>query len=156
MFIGDEVHAEASAAAAATRLAGLARGSSLTLASHAAWDAGVARTGQVGNGAALPRLVRVQSQGPAQRGAISVLILRWQAAAGNGRPFPALDADITLIPDGEQATVVGLTGVYRTPAGIPPDQPAIYRIAALTVRTLLSLIADSISDPAACRARDDL
>jgi len=38
MFIGDEVRAKASPAAAAARLATLAHGSSLTRASHAAWD----------------------------------------------------------------------------------------------------------------------
>jgi hypothetical protein len=146
MFIGDEVRAEASAAAAATRLAGLARGSSLTLASHAAWNAGMAKTGQAGPWPRLPGLVRVHCQGPVQRGAVSVLILRWEAA-GNGQPFPALDADITLVPDGERATLVGLTGVYRAPAGTRPDQPAVHRVAAVTIRALLSRIADAISDP---------
>ena len=76
MFIGDEVRAEAGAAAAATRLAGLARGSSLTRASHAAWDAGIARTGQGGPGPGLIRLVQVHYRGPVQRGAVSVLIVR--------------------------------------------------------------------------------
>ena len=88
-------------------------------------------------------------RGPVQRGAVSVLILRWEAAGGNRRPFPALDADITLVPHGEQAILVGLTGVYRTPAGTRPDQPAVHRVAAVTIRALLSRIADAISDPAA-------
>ena len=147
MFIGDEVRAEACAAAAATRLAGLACGSSLTRASHAAWDAGIASSGQAGPEPV--RLLRVHCRGPVQRGAISVLILRWEAAAGSGLLFPALDADITLLPDGEQATLVGLTGVYRTPAGTRPDQSAVRGVAAVTIRALLSRVADAISDPAA-------
>jgi len=147
MFIGDEVRAEARASAAATRLAGLACGSSLTRASHAAWDAGIASFGQAGPEPV--RLLRVYRRGPVQRGAISVLILRWEAAAGSGLLFPALDADITLFPDGEQATLVGLTGVYRTPAGTRPDQPAVHRVAAVTIRALLSRVAGAISDPAA-------
>ena len=147
MFIGDEVRADACAAAAATRLAGLARGSSLTRASHAAWDTGIASTGQAGPEPT--RLLRVRCRGPVQRGAVSVLILRWEAAAGSGLLFPALDADITLLPDGEQATLVGLTGVYRTPAGTRPDQSAVRGVAAVTIRALLSRVADAISDPAA-------
>jgi hypothetical protein len=146
MFIGDEVRAEAGTAAAATRLVGLARGSSLTRASHAAWDTGIASTGQTGPEPT--RLLRVHSRGPVQRGAVSVLILRWEAAAGSGLLFPALDADITLVPDGEQATLVGLTGVYRTPAGTRPDQPAVRGVAAVTIRALLGRVADAISDPA--------
>lgn len=145
MFIGDEVRARADAAAATTRLAGLARGSSLTQASHAAWDAGIPRAGQGGPG--LPRLLRVRCQGPVRRGAVSVLMLRWEAADGNGQPFPSLDADIILIPDGVQATLVGLAGVYRTPAGTGLDWSAVHGIAAVTIRTLLIRIADAISDP---------
>jgi hypothetical protein len=147
MFIGDEVRAEACAAAAATRLAALARGSSLTQASHAAWDAGIASSGQTGPEPV--RLLRVHCRGPVQRGAVSVLILRWEAAAGSGLLFPALDADITLLSDGEQATLVGLTGVYRTLAGTRPDQPAVRGVGAVTIRTLLNRVADGISDPAA-------
>ncbi len=149
MFIGDEVRAEVGAAAATTRLAGLARGSSLARASHAAWDAGMARIGQAGPGPGLSRLVRVHCRGPAQRGAVSVLMLRWEAADGSGQQFPVLDADITLVPDGDQATLVGLTGVYRTPAGTRPDRTAVRTVAAVTMRTLLSRIAGAISDPAA-------
>ena len=147
MFIGDEVRTEACAAAAAMRLAGLARGSSLTRASHAAWDAGIASSGQAGPEPV--RLLRVHCRGPVQRGSVSVLILRWEAAAGSGLLFPALDADITLLPDGEQATLVGLTGVYRTPAGARPDQSGMRGVAAVTIRALLSRVADAISDPAA-------
>lgn len=149
MFIGDEVRAKAGAAAATTRLAALARGSSLVRASHAAWDAGTARTGKAGPGPGLSSLVRVHCRGPVQRGAVSVLMLRWEAADGNGQPFPALDADITLLPDGDQATLVGLAGVYRTPSGTRLDRPAVHGVAAVTIRTLLRCIADAVSDPAA-------
>lgn len=149
MFIGDEVRAKAGAAAAMTRLAGLARGNSLTQASHAAWDTGIAATGQAGPGPGLLSLVQVHCRGPVQRGAISVLMLRWEAPDGSGLLFPVLDADITLVPDGEHATLVSLAGVYRTPAGTRPDRTAVHEAAAVTVRTLLSRIADAISDPAA-------
>ncbi len=147
MFIGDEVRAEASPAAAATRLVGLARGSSLTRASHAAWDTGTAATGQAPPAPELPRLVRVRYLGPAQRESVSVLILRWEAADVSGRAFPALDADITLVPAGEHMVLVSLAGVYRVPPGTQPNGPAAQMIAAATIHALLSRIAGAISDP---------
>jgi hypothetical protein len=87
--------------------------------------------------------------GTGAAGAVSVLMLRREAADESERLFPALDADITLLPHGDQATLVGLTGVYRTPAGTPLDRSAVRGVAAVTIRTLLSRIADVISDPAA-------
>ena len=108
MFIGGEARAAVSAAAATARL-GRAGGGVLTWASYAAWEevtAGIAPAGR-------PGLVLVRSRGPVRRGAVSVLILRWEAADADGNRFPVLDADITLVPDGEQATLVGLNSVYR-------------------------------------------
>jgi hypothetical protein len=149
MFIGDEVRAEASPAAAAARLATLARGSSLTQASHAAWDTATASASHRSPSPRLPRLTQVHSQGPVQRAAAAVLTLRWEVAAQGGRPFPALDADITLVPDGEHAVLVRLTGVCRQLPGTRPGQPAAQTIAADAIRTLLTRIAGAVSDPAA-------
>ena len=149
MFIGDEVRAKASHAAAAARLATLAHGSSLTRASHAAWDAATASAGHTSPGPGVPRLTRVHSQGPLLRGAAAVLILRWEAVSQSGRPFPALDADIILVPDGEHAVLVRLTGVCRQPPGTRSGQTAAQTVAAAAIRTLLTYIAGAISDPAA-------
>jgi hypothetical protein len=44
-------------------------------------------------------------------------MLRWEATGPGGRLFPALDADITLTPAGEHATLLGLAGCYRPPLG---------------------------------------
>jgi hypothetical protein len=147
MFVGEEMRAAAGAAAAATRLGSLASGGALIRASYAAWRAGTALTGPA---AGNPELVAVHSLGPVRRGAVSVLTLRWEAADAGGRLFPVLDANITVIPDGEQATLIGLEGVYRTPAGTGLDQVAARRAATATIRSLLSRIADAISDPAGC------
>jgi hypothetical protein len=152
MFIGDEVWAEASPAAAAARLATLARGSSLTQASHAAWDTATASADHISPSPGLPRLTRVHSRGPAQRGAAAVLMLRWEVVvAHGGQRFPALDADITLVPDGEHAVRVSLTGVWRQPPGTRPGQPATQAIAAAAIRSLLTRIAVAVSDPAGVR-----
>ena len=156
MFICDEVRAPASPAAAAARLAALARGSSLAQVSHAAWDSGI--TAQPSPELAVLRLVRVQCRGPGHpgpvqadawgggRGGKKALIVRWEAAAGNAVPFAALDADITLIPDGDHAVLLGLAGVYRTPPGTRPDQLAVRTAAAVTTRALLIGISDAISN----------
>ena len=148
VFIGDEVRAKASPAAAAARLATLAHGSSLTRASHAAWDAATAASaGHTSPGPGVPRLTRVRSQGPLLRGAAAVLILRW-AVSQSGRPFPKLDADIILVHDGKHAVLVRLTGVCRQPPGTRSGQTAAQAVAATAIRALLTHIAGAISDPA--------
>jgi hypothetical protein len=146
MFICDEIRAGASPAAATAGLAVLARGSSLTRVSHAAWDSGSIAARIVPELAEL-RLVRVQCRGPGRPGPVQALILRWEAAAGNAQPFAALDADITLIPDGDRAVLLGVAGVYRTPPGTRPDQSVVRTAATVTARALLNLIADAISTP---------
>lgn len=152
MFIGDEVRAEASVGAAAARLATLARRSSLTAASHAAWDTATASAGRTCPGPGLPRLTRVHIQGPVQRGAAAVLTLRWESVSQNGRPFPVLDADITLVPDGEHDVLVTLTGVCRPAPGTRPGQSAAQTVAAAAIRTLLTHIAGVVSHPAGVAA----
>jgi hypothetical protein len=151
MFIGDEAWAAVSAAAAAARLARLASGGSLIQVSHAAWNEGTAR---ISPAAGLAELVAVQSRGPVRRGAISALILRWEAAAASGLLFPVLDADITVVPDGVQASLVGLEGVYRTPPGTGLDPVIVHQAATATIRSLLGRIAGAITDPAAALSGD--
>jgi hypothetical protein len=145
MFVGDETRAAIGAAAAAARLDGVASGGSLIRASYAAWREGTAMTGPA---AGIPELVAVHSRGPVRRGAVSVLALRWEAADAGGQLFPVLDANITLIPDGEQSTLIGLEGVYRTPAGTGLDPVTARRAATATIRSLLSRVAGAITAPA--------
>lgn len=146
MFISDQAWAAVSAAAATARLAGLASGGPLIRASHAAWADGTPGTAPA---AGLPELAGVHSRGPVQRGAVSVLILRWEAADADGQLFPVLDADITVIPDGEQATLIRLDGVYRTLPETGLDPVTARRAAAAIIRSLLGRITASITVPAA-------
>ena len=146
MFIGGEARAAVSTAAATARLACPPRGGGvLTHASYEAWEevtAGIAPAG-------LPGLALVRSQGPVQHGAVSVLILRWEAADASGQRFPILDADIALVPDGEHATLIGLDGVYRPLPGAGLCPVIAYLVMAATTRFLLARIAAAITDPAA-------
>jgi len=151
MFIGDEARAAVNAAAATARLAGLAAGGSLIRVSHAAWGEGTAR---IASAVGLPKLVVVHSRGPVRRGAVSLLILRWEAADASGQRFPVLDADITLVPDGKQATLVGLDGVYRTLPGAGLDPVIVRQAAAATIRSFLGRLAGAITDPATARGED--
>jgi hypothetical protein len=151
MFVGDEMRMQVSPVAATARLASLAGDSSLTGASHAAWDEGMARIGPAGPVPGLSKLVHVQFLPAVQRGAVTVLALRWEAVGPGGRLFPVLDANITLLPDGEQATLLGLEGVYRPPAGAAGawlDRTILHRVAAATIRSFLRRVARAISDPA--------
>lgn len=83
----------------------------------------------------------------AWRGAVSLLILRWEAASDGRVAVPVLDADITLVPDGERATLIGLEGVFRRVPGAEPDSGTARRAATAIIRCLLSRIAGMISDP---------
>lgn len=148
MFVGDETRAEISAPAAAARLANLISGSSLIYASQEAWGDGLARMGPV---PAVSKLVRVHFREPVQRGGITLLTLRWEATGAAGRIFPVLDADITLTPDGEDATRLRLDGVYRPPggaAGARLDHVILHRIATATMRSFLTRITEAITSPA--------
>lgn len=145
MFIADEIPVPVSAGAAAARLAAMAGAGSLDGISQAAWSDGITRTAQVPG---VSELVHVRHREPVRRGAVTVLTLRWEAAGPDGAVFPVLDADITLAPHGDQATLIGLDGVYRPPAGTPgtaPGEAFLHRIAAATIRALLTQIADVIT-----------
>jgi hypothetical protein len=106
---------------------------------------------------ALSRLVWVHFLEPVQRGAVTVVTLRWEAVGATGRVFPALDADITLVSDGGQATLLGLTGVYRPPGGALGaglDRIVLHRVATATVHSFLTRIGDAITSPATAAGRE--
>lgn len=141
MFISDQARAAVSATAATARLADLASDGPLIRASHAAWAEGTARSAPA---AGLPELAVVHARGPVKRGAASVLILRWEAADADGQLFPVLDADITVVPDGEHATLIRLDGVYRTTPETGMDPVTARRAAAAIMRSLLGRITAAI------------
>ena len=151
MFVGDEVRVDVSFVAASLRLADLAGSDSLTRASHRAWGEGLARVGPARGIPGLSKLVHVQIRDPVQRDGIATLTLRWQATGAAGGLFPVLDADITVIPDGEQTVLIGIDGVYRPPGGavgVSLDKAILHRVATATVHSFLKRIADAIAAPA--------
>jgi hypothetical protein len=146
MFVSDEVRADASFGVAVQRLADLALDSLAGLA-DGAWGDGLARVGPVPG---LSKLVQVQATELVQRDQCAQLTLRWQATGPFGGLFPVLDADITLIPDGDAATLIGLSGVYGPPGGAVGaglDRAILHRVATATIRSFLARIAAVVAQP---------
>jgi len=148
MFVGDEVLLGVGFPAARAGLAGLAGGHRLVRAAEDAYGAGI--TGLVAGtapadsapGAARLAEVRVRDQsGPRNPAAF---IMRWTAIGLTGGVFPALDADLTLVPAEAKATLLRLAGVYRPPpaalaAGL--GAAPVSRAAAATVQAFLAQVA---------------
>jgi hypothetical protein len=150
MFVGDELQLGVGFDAARGGLASLARRGLLTSASAEAYGEGltaVVRVGPRGSAPGASKVVKVHFRDLVMRDDSAVLMLRWEATGPGGRLFPALDADITLTPAGEHATLLGLTGCCRPPLGslgTGPDRAILHRAAAATIRAFLSRVADSI------------
>jgi hypothetical protein len=157
VFVGDQARVEAGFAAAQARLASLLRGSWLLGACREAYDEGITgltTVGPPGAGPGLSRLAEVQFHDLVRRGDTAVLQLRWQVTGGGGSLFPVLDADITLSPDGEHATVLAMAGAYRLPpgaAGAEMDRAIVHRVATATIRSFVNRIGDVIAHPAPVR-----
>jgi len=151
MFIRDEARLAVSFPAAAARLADLARRGRLMTASQDAFQAGLARLEAhpaPAPAVSVSGLARARFRELIVRGDAADLALRWEAHGPGGELFPALDADVTLSPDGAAATLLALAGVYRVPAGEPGrglDGAIVRHMAEETTRTFVSLMAAAIT-----------
>jgi len=161
MFVGGELRAEVSFAVARARLARLVQVGGLLDASQDAYGTGFAVLAPADPPGPVPQvagLVRVYSGDLIARGDSVHAPLRWEAIAPGGEVFPALDADLTLHPAGDQGTMLTLTGVYRLPQGTRGnglDQAVVRRVAITTVQVFLNRVAAAItvSGPARGRGR---
>jgi hypothetical protein len=155
MFVGHEVMLGAAYPDARAGLLRLTHGGWLSDASGEAYAdglAGLVRVGPFGEMPVASKLVRVLMLEPAERGGGLTVSLRWEATGPMGRLFPVLDANIVLIPAGEDACQLALAGAYRPPfaaLGERLDRMLLHRAAAATVRSLLSRIAQTIAPDAA-------
>lgn len=153
MFAAHEVTVEADYESAVARLAHLIDWGSLHGVSEAAYEGGldaVLRVGPLGETRGLSKLVRVRVLEPVRRGTTLVVSLRWEATGFAGDLFPVLDADLILVREGADRSLLGLTGSYRPPFGRPGtvlDKAIMGRVATATVRSLLERIATAIADP---------
>lgn len=151
MFIAEEASLPVSFGTARNRLARLIREGTLLATSREAYEehAGqLARIDPFGATCRLSRLVEVQLGDLVPRGTSVVLPLRWRATGRGGGLFPSLDADLMLAPEGEQASLLNLAGVYRPPLGLVGrgvDEILLNRVAAATAQAFLRGLADTIA-----------
>ena len=130
----------------------VARGGWLTEVSEGAYESGLvgfARVGPLGDLPGMSKLVQVQVREVLTRGESAVLTLRWEATGPGGALFPALDADITLTPAGQDQSRLTLDGAYRPPLavlGAGLDRMVLHRVATPTARSLLDRIAAAIAE----------
>lgn len=150
MFVREELALDLGFDVAQARLARLMHDGSLRSASEGAYDNGLVlliRVGPLGEMPGVSKLVRVHFRELVTREDSAVLTLRWDATGPGGRLFPALDADITLTPAGEEETRLTLAGAYRPPLaalGSGLDKAILGRVASATIRSLLGRLAVAI------------
>ena len=93
----------------------------------------------------MSKLAGVHVLDVATRGESAVLALRWEATGPGGRLFPALDADMSLTPAGQDSTRLSLAGAYRPPLaalGAGLDRAVVHEVADAMVQSLLARVAD--------------
>jgi hypothetical protein len=153
MFVGQQARLGVPLSVAQARLSNLIRGDRLVRASEEPYGEGITGLMRVGPAGSpgLSRLVRAQFRELAIRGDAVVLTLRWEATGPGGRLFPALDADITLTPAGDQDTILSMYAAYRPPLGALGtvlDRAILHRVATATIRSFVRRVADAIAHPA--------
>jgi hypothetical protein len=150
MFVREEARLPVAFGVACTALASLAQGGRLLDASQAAYVDGVSSLAKVGPPSGWPdlsKLVRIQVGDMAVTDASARLPLRWEATGPGSGLFPALDADVTLTPAGDETAFLTLTGVYRPPLGklgAMLDRAVLSRVAAATIRDFVGRLAEAI------------
>ena len=151
MFVGDEITLGAAYPDARAGLLRLTHGGWLSDASGDAYAeglAGLVRVGPFGDMPGASKLVRVLVLEPVERENSLTLSLRWEATGVMGHLFPVLDANVILIPAGENASQLALAGAYRPPfaaVGQGLDRALLHRAASATVRSLLRRMAETIT-----------
>jgi hypothetical protein len=150
-FVGDHVLLDVSFDAARSQLGRLAGDGVLLGASEYAYAAGISGLVETaGSAAGMSRLAGVRPGDLAETWDCARLWLRWEAIGPDGALFPALDADLTLSPAGEQITVLSLAGVYRLPsqAAAGLDPAIVLCFAAVTIRSFIARLACVLIHPA--------
>jgi hypothetical protein len=161
VFIAHDMRLGIGVRCARARLADLVHRDGLNGASQAAYASGLAsaiRVGPFGDVAGASKLVRVRFLDPVYHAEAMTVGVRWEAAGRAGGLFPVLDADISLVPDGEQSIRLALAGAYRPPGGrlgAGLDRAILNRVAAATIGAFLRSVADALTRPEAAAAVRD-
>jgi hypothetical protein len=153
MFISAEIRLDIGFNAAQDKLADLVRGGLLGRASGGAydqWQAGLARVGPRGTMLGMYRIARVRVTEMVSRGDSAQWAMRWEVTGSGGTLVPALDAEVKLIPAGEDTTALAVSGVCRPPfarhaAGLDPA--VTHEVAQAMIQAFTGRIATDIADP---------
>jgi hypothetical protein len=153
IVVGDRVLLDASFRTARVRLEMLAKDGIVPWASEVAYGEGI--TGLVtaaGPAAGLTRLATAYLDGLAETHDCAHIPLRWEAIAADGKLFTALDADLMLVPAGDQIAALALAGAYRLqpgPSGAGLDRTIVRECAMAAIRSFLTQVAYALARPAA-------
>jgi hypothetical protein len=151
VFIGDHILMDVCLDSATRQLGRLARDGVLLSASEHAYGEGVTSLVETaGLAPGMSRLVGVQPGDLVETEGCARLWLRWEAIGSDGTLFPALDADLTLSPAGENTTLLTLAGVYRLPehAGAGLDPGIVRCFAVVTIDSFIARLACALMHPA--------
>jgi hypothetical protein len=152
IVVGDRVLFDGSFRAARTRLEILARDGILLRASEVAYGEGTAiLVKAAGPSAGLTRLAEVHLEDQADTLDCAHIVVQWEAIAADGKLFTALDADLMLVPAGDQITALALAGAFRpqpgrTGAGL--DRTVVRECAMAAIRSFLAQVACALAHPA--------
>jgi hypothetical protein len=157
IVVGDRVLVDIGFRAARARLGILAGDGVLLGASEEAYGEGITGLAQLaGKAAGLTRLAGIALENLAETGHCAHIALQWEAIAADGKLFVALDADLMLVPAGDQTTALALAGAYRPqpgPAGAGLDRAIVRRCAAATSRSFVARVACALVHPAGTAGR---
>ena len=151
IVVGDRVLLDASFHATRTRLEMLATDGTLPWASEVAYGEGI--TGLVnaaGPTAGLTRLATAHLDNLAETHDCAHIPLRWEAIAADGKLFTALDADLMLVPAGDQISALALAGEYWPQPGRPSaglDRTIVREYATVAIRSFLTRVARALAYP---------
>jgi hypothetical protein len=149
-FIGDHVQLNIGFADARARLGNLAGCGVLLGASEHAYGETITGLADAGSMPGASQLAGVRPGEITETRGTAQLPVHWEAITGDGNLFPALDADLTLTPAGDQITVFALTGVFRPPPGLAAagvDHEIVCWFAAAAVRVFLARLASALVHP---------
>ena len=152
IVVGDRVLIGAGFRAARARLELLASDEMLPRAAEAAYGTGITHlVAAAGPAAGLTRLAAAHLDQLAGTDGCAHISLRWEAIAADGTLFTALEADLMLVPAGDQHTTLALAGGYRPqpgPAGTGLDEVILRRCATVAIRSFVAQVAGVLVHPA--------
>jgi hypothetical protein len=152
IVVGGRVLLNASFYAARDRLRMLARDGMLLSASEAAYGEGTtALVKAAGPAAGLTRLAGARLEDPTETYDCAHIALQWDAIAADGKLFTALDADLMLVPVGDQISALALAGAYRPQPGQPGaglDRVIVRECVEVAICGFLARVACALAHPA--------